>query len=68
MSEPLNWRIPLEAKDWQCGWESSRRFQLNYWASLPLRAKLEAIEEMGKLSERFSSRMKKSVPDTDHLG
>ena len=62
MSEPLDWRIPLDAEDWQCDWESSRRFQIRYWASLPLRAKLEAIEEMGDLAEHFSSRIREAAP------
>ena len=60
MSEPLDWRIPLEAENWKCDWESSHRFQIRYWASLPLRAKLEAVEEMSNLSDHFSQRLREA--------
>lgn len=63
MSEPLDWRISADADDWECSWESSRRFQIRYWASLPLRAKLEAIEEMGDISESLSGHFRESAPD-----
>ncbi len=63
MSETLNWRINADSDDWECGWESSRRFQLRYWASLPLRAKLEAIEEMGDIAERLSARLKEPASE-----
>ena len=53
MTPPLDWKIPEGSDDWQADWKSSRRFQLQYWASLSLREKLMAIEEMGDLAERF---------------
>ncbi|HZS55650.1 MAG TPA: hypothetical protein VFA65_14710 [Bryobacteraceae bacterium] len=56
MNKPLDWRIPLDAEDWQCDWESSRRFQIRYWASLPLRDKIAAIEEMEEFGRAMIER------------
>ena len=53
MNEPLDWKIPEGSEDWQADWKSSRRFQLRYWASLSLRAKLMAVEEMGELARKL---------------
>jgi hypothetical protein len=43
-----NWQISAGAEDWECDWEGSERFQLRYFRSLPLRAKLQALEEMAE--------------------
>lgn len=34
-------------------WEGSRRATLRRWAALSLREKLEAVEEMARISERL---------------
>jgi hypothetical protein len=60
MSERLEWKIKEDSPDWECDWESSRRFQLRYWAALPLRRKLAAIEEMGELAKKFQAMRKGS--------
>lgn len=49
-----DWKLPPDADDWECDWESSRRFQLNYWAALPLREQLKAVKEMGRLVEKLA--------------
>lgn len=50
MSTPHEWRLPVDADDWQCDWESSRRFQLRYFRSLPLAEKVRAVEEMCRVA------------------
>jgi len=49
VSAPHDWRLPANAEDWQCDWESSRRFQMTYFRSLPLPEKVRAVEEMCRL-------------------
>jgi hypothetical protein len=46
MKAPLEWKLPADATNWEADWESSRRFQIRLWASLPFERKLEALEEM----------------------
>jgi hypothetical protein len=52
--EKPDWKLPPDATDWECDWESSRRFQLNYWAAQPLKDQLKAVEEMGKLAAKLA--------------
>lgn len=54
MSAPREWRLPADAEDWQCDWESSRRFQLLYFRGLPLADKIRAVEAMCRLAQRFA--------------
>jgi hypothetical protein len=49
MSE-VSWHIPLDAEDWECDWESAKRFQLRYFRSLPLAEKIRAIEELERIA------------------
>jgi CRISPR-associated protein Csx17 len=53
-AENPDWKLPPDATDWECDWESSRRFQLNYWAAQPLKDQLKAVEEMGKLAAKLA--------------
>lgn len=48
------WKLPDDAVDWECDWESSRRFQLNYWAGLSLQEIIEALEEMAEMAEKLT--------------
>jgi hypothetical protein len=45
----LTWRIPADAEDWECDWESAKRFQLRYFRSLPMAEKIRAIEELERV-------------------
>ncbi len=45
-----NWKIAEDAADWQCDWESAKRFQLRYFRSLPMIDKVRAVEEMCRLA------------------
>jgi hypothetical protein len=46
--------VGTDGIDWSlCTYEGAEREQLRRWSQLPLRAKLEAVEEMGELAERF---------------
>jgi hypothetical protein len=53
--------------DWSlCTWEGAEREQLRQWNALPLRAKLEAVEDMAKLAERFlAERRARGLPYFD---
>lgn len=52
----------------QCTAEGSEIAQLRVWAGLPIRAKLEAAEELGSLARRFLDRRKtKGLPYIDPL-
>jgi hypothetical protein len=61
MKQPIPWKLPPDASDWQAGWESSRRFQVRLWASLPFERKLAALEEMNDYAReaelRYARRM-----------
>lgn len=50
--------------DWSLTtWEGSRREQLRRWRKLTLRQKLEALEEMDELAERFrTQRQQRGLP------
>ena len=45
-----DWKIPPGADDWQCDWESAKRFQLRYFRQLPMIEKLRAVEQMCRLA------------------
>jgi hypothetical protein len=49
MSE-IDWRIPADAEDWECDWESAKRFQMRYFRSLPMAEKVRAIEELERIA------------------
>jgi hypothetical protein len=49
----LTWRIPADAEDWECDWESAKRFQLRYFRSLPLAEKIRAIEELERIAREL---------------
>lgn len=65
MNAPREWRLPADADDWQCDWESSRRFQLLYFRDLPLADKISAVEAMCRLAHRFAPCSIPSPPDAD---
>jgi hypothetical protein len=46
----VTWRLPADAKDWECDWESAKRFQLRYFRSLPMAEKIRAIEELKRIA------------------
>jgi hypothetical protein len=50
------WRIAEDAEDWQCDWESAKRFQLRYFRSLPTIEKFRAVEEMCRLARILAKR------------
>jgi hypothetical protein len=50
VTPPTNWRLRADASDWQCDWESAKRFQLRFFRSLPLAEKILAVEEMCRLA------------------
>ncbi|MDO9694780.1 MAG: hypothetical protein Q7W56_08610 [Candidatus Latescibacteria bacterium] len=45
-----NWKIAEGAADWQCDWESAKRFQLRYFRSLPMVDKIRAVEDLCRLA------------------
>ena len=49
------WQISADAADWECDWEGAERFQLRYFRSLPLLAKLQALEEMAEFVKRVQA-------------
>jgi hypothetical protein len=51
-----DWKIPADAEDWQCDWESARRFQVRYFRSLPMIEKLRAVEAMCRLAAALQRR------------
>ena len=55
MTAPESWRLPADADDWQCDWESARRFQLRFFRSLPLAEKIRAVEEMCRLARALAA-------------
>ena len=63
MNASQEWRLPSDADDWQCDWESSRRFQLLYFRDLPLADKIRAVEAMCRLAQRFAPSSIPSSPD-----
>lgn len=65
MNARQEWRLPADADDWQCDWESSRRFQLLYFRDLPLADKIRAVEAMCRLAQRFAPSSIPSAPDDD---
>jgi len=54
MTAPEDWRIDAADDDWQCDWESARRFQLRRFRSLPLVEKIRAVEGMGRLARALN--------------
>lgn len=50
MMNPDDWKIPADAENWECDWESSRRFQMRYFRALPMADKIRAIEEMERIA------------------
>ena len=50
------WKIAVDAEDWQCDWESAKRFQLRYFRSLPMIEKFRAVEEMCRLARILGER------------
>jgi hypothetical protein len=50
------WQIHESSPDWQCGFEESERFQLQYFKSLPIEEKLRAVEEMCDVVNFFNER------------
>jgi hypothetical protein len=59
MSE-IPWRIPADAEDWECDWESAKRFQLRYFRSLPMVEKIRAVEELERIARALQGRTGKS--------
>ncbi len=57
----LTWRIPADAEDWECDWESAKRFQLRYFRSLPMAEKVRAVEELARIA-RALQRPDRSAP------
>jgi hypothetical protein len=53
-----DWRIAETEANWECDWESSRRFQLRYFKSLPFVEKCKAVENMCKAALYFQGRRK----------
>jgi hypothetical protein len=51
-----SWKIAADAEDWQCDWESAKRFQLLYFRDLPMVDKIRAVEEMCRLARALQSR------------
>ena len=45
-------------------WEGSRREQLRRWRVLTLREKLQALEDMAELSERFAEMRRKRLAES----
>lgn len=56
-----------EEIDWNlCTFDGAEREQLRRWVALPLRTKLEALEEMGDRSRRMiASRQERGLPYFD---
>lgn len=55
--------------DWsKTSWEGSRREQLRQWQKLSLRERLQALDEMNRLSDRLGelSVQMKTAPDHDN--
>jgi hypothetical protein len=44
-----------------CTWTGARREQLRRWSKLSLRKKLQAVEAMGKVAERFAKLRRSST-------
>lgn len=57
-----DWKIAEDADDWQCDWESAKRFQLRYFRSLPMVDKIRAVEEMCRLARVLAP---KGTPTAD---
>ncbi len=57
-----DWKIAEDAEDWQCDWESAKRFQLRYFRSLPMVDKIRAVEEMCRLARVLAP---KGTPPAD---
>ncbi len=51
-----DWKIPADAEDWQCDWQSAKRFQLLYFRQLPMIEKLRAVEQMCLLARLLQRR------------
>jgi hypothetical protein len=58
------WRIAEDAENWQCDWESAKRFQLRYFRSLTMIEKFRAVEEMCRLARILAERRagKRAIP------
>lgn len=54
--KPEDWKIPPGASDWECDWESSRRFQLRFFRALPMSEKIRAVEEMQRVARALQDR------------
>lgn len=55
MREADPWRIPADARDWECDWEGDELFHLRYFRALPLPDKIRAVEEMERLAAHFAA-------------
>ena len=51
-----DWLIKESASDWECDWESSTRFQLQYFKALSFTEKCKAVENMCKTAQYFATR------------
>ncbi len=51
--ETSDWRIRETDADWECDWNGAERFHVRCFRSLPMREKLEAVEEMCRFVEQF---------------
>lgn len=51
-----SWKIAADAEDWQCDWDSTKRFQLLYFRNLPMVDKIRAVEEMCRLARALQCR------------
>jgi hypothetical protein len=50
------WQIPLDAKDWQAGWDDAERFHMRQFKSRTFRDKVKAMEDMAEVVQRFQAR------------
>jgi hypothetical protein len=48
-----DWRVRETDADWECDWQGSERFHIRCFRALPMREKLEAVEEMCRFVERY---------------
>jgi hypothetical protein len=56
MSNAEIWRIPAEARDWECDWEGDELFHLRYFRALSLPEKIRAVEGMEQVAAYFARR------------
>ncbi|MFH0908769.1 MAG: hypothetical protein V1929_08405 [bacterium] len=60
------WQIPPEADDWKSDWAGSERFHIAQFRQFSFREKIQAMEDMAEVVERFrqlrEERRKKGAP------